>query len=361
MSETTSTNTQPKKDLKIIVTGGAGFLGYHIATKICEITDYKNTTFFDIAPFEEGDYDKNINKIYGDVRDSAQMDEMFKGADVIIHCAAALPLWKKKDIFETNVGGTRNVCDAALKNKVGRMVFISSTSVYGVPDVHPLYEYHPRVGVGPYGKSKIQGEEICEEYRNKGLPMSILRPKSFIGTARLGVFQILYDWIESGVKIPIIGNGNNRYQLFEVDDLVDAILLCSTLPLDKTNDTFNVGAKEFKTVKEDVGAMCEYAGTGSRVMGTPAWAVKPVLRFFEILNLSPLYKWIYGTADTDSFVSIEKAQTQLGWMPKFSNADALIRSYKWYLENKHTIQQGTGVTHRIAWKQGVLGLVKKVL
>jgi nucleoside-diphosphate-sugar epimerase len=131
--------------------------------------------------------------------------------------------------------------------------------------------------------------------------------------------------------------------------------------IDKINDVFNVGAKRFDTVREDVGAMCEYAKTGSRVMGTPAWLIKPALRFFEILNLSPLYKWIYGTADTDSFVSIEKAEKVLGWEPKFSNADALIRSYQWYLDNKHTIQKGTGVTHRIAWKQGILSLFKKIM
>jgi nucleoside-diphosphate-sugar epimerase len=347
--------------MKVVVTGGAGFLGYHIATKIHEITNPAESVFFDIAPFPEGDYNKDIKCIYGDVRDAKQMDEIIKGADVVIHCAAALPLWKKKDIFETNVGGMKKVCDSCLRLGAGRLIFISSTSVYGVPKEHPLYETNARVGVGPYGKSKIMAEEICEDYRSKGLNVTILRPKSFIGTARLGVFQILYDWVESGAKIPIIGNGKNRYQLFEVDDLVDAINLCSTLPAEKVNDVFNVGAKEFKTVKEDVGAMCEYAKTGSRVIGTPAWMIKPVLRFFEILNLSPLYKWIYGTADTDSFVSIEKAQNTLGWNPKYSNADALIRSYQWYLENKHTIQKGTGVTHRIAWKQGILGLFKKLM
>ena len=104
------------------------------------------------------------------------------------------------------------------------------------------------------------------------------------------MFQILYDWVESGVKIPIIGNGKNRYQLFEVEDLVDAILLASTLPLEKVNDTFNVGAKEFKTVNEDVGAMCEYAGTGSRVMPTPAGLVKPALRLFSTA-LWPYQLW----------------------------------------------------------------------
>lgn len=347
--------------MKVVVTGGAGFLGYHIGQRINEITEFGNSVFFDIASFPEGDYNKDIKCIYGDVRDAKQMDEIIKGSDVVIHCAAALPLWKKKDILETNVEGMRNVCQSCLDRKVGRLIFISSTAVYGVPDIHPIYEHHERVGVGNYGISKIQAEDICMEYRKKGLAVCILRPKSFIGTARLGVFQILYDWVESGTRIPIIGNGKNRYQLFEVEDLVDAIYLASKLPAEKINDTFNVGAKEFTTVMEDLTALCEYAKSGSKVMKTPSWIIKPVLRFFEILNLSPLYKWIYGTADTDSFVSIEKAEETLGWKPKFSNKEALIRSYQWYLENKHTIQQGTGVTHRIAWKQGILKLFKKIL
>src|SRR5690606_6365529 len=151
------------------------------------------------------------------------------------------------------------------------------------------------------------------------------------------------------------------YQLFEVEDLVDAILLGSTLPLEKINDTFNVGAKEFKTVREDVGAMCEYAGTGSRVMGTPSWLVKPALSLFEKLGISPLYKWIYGTAATDSFGSSENAEWQLGWTQKYSSAGAFFRSYQWYLDNEAKIQQGRGVTHRIAWKQGILSFFKKFL
>lgn len=347
--------------MKVIVTGGAGFLGFHIGQRINELTEYKNSVFFDIAPFPPGEYHPEINTIYGDVRDAKQMDEIIKGSDVVIHCAAALPLWKKKDIFETNVDGMKNVCESCLKYNVDRLIFISSTAVYGVPDVHPIYEHHERVGVGPYGKSKILAEKVCEEYREKGLTISIVRPKSFIGTARLGVFQILYDWVESGCRIPIIGNGKNRYQLFEVEDLVDAIFIIAKLPKNVINDTFNLGAKEFTTVEEDVGALCEYAKSGARVMRTPSWLVKPVLRFFELLNLSPLYKWIYGTADTDSFVSIEKAEKILGWSPKYSNKEALIRSYQWYLDNKNNIQQGSGVTHRIAWKQGILKLFKKIL
>lgn len=346
---------------KVVVTGGAGFLGYHIALRINEITDYANSVFFDIAEFPEGEYNSEIKCIYGDVRKPEMMKEILKDAQVVIHCAAALPLWKKKDIMETNVEGMRIVCENALQNKVERLIFISSTAVYGVPDVHPIYENHERIGVGAYGQSKILAEDICDEYRKKGLPVCIIRPKSFIGTARLGVFQILYDWVESGVRIPIIGNGKNLYQLFEVEDLVDAIFLAATLPIEKINDTFNVGAKKFRTVMEDVTSLCEYAKSGSKVMTTPSWLIKPILRIFEILNISPLYKWIYGTADKDSYVSIDKAEQVLGWQPKYSNSEALIRSYQWYLANKHTIAEGTGVTHRIAWSQGILKLFKKIL
>jgi nucleoside-diphosphate-sugar epimerase len=191
--------------------------------------------------------------------------------------------------------------------------------------------------------------------------VSVVRPKTFVGTYRLGVFQILYDWVESGCRIPVIGNGYNRYQLLEVTDLVEAIYLCATGPEDKANDTFNVGATEFNTVREDVGELCEHAGNGARVMGTPAWLVKPALVLFEAVKLSPLYKWVYGTADKDSYVSTEKIETALGWKPKYSNSEALIRSYDWYLENKVEADSAVGVTHRVAWDQGILKIFKKIL
>jgi nucleoside-diphosphate-sugar epimerase len=189
----------------------------------------------------------------------------------------------------------------------------------------------------------------------------IIRPKTFIGTERLGVFQILYDWIESGNRIPIIGDGTNRYQLLEVEDLAEAIWLASTLEDDRANDTFNIGATDFETVKEDVAAVCDYAGTGAKPLPTPAGPVKAALRAFESVGLSPLYEWVYGTADKDSYVSVERAREKLGWEPEYSNAEALIRSYQWYVDNKDQIEQGTGVKHRIAWDQGILKIFKKIL
>jgi dTDP-D-glucose 4,6-dehydratase len=82
------------------------------------------------------------------------------------------------------------------------------------------------------------------------------------------------------------------------------------------------------------------------------------LRILEKLRLSPLYKWVYETASKDSFVSIEKAERQLGYRPKYSNKDALVRNYKWYLANIEQIKGSSGVSHRVPWKQGILALAK---
>ena len=76
------------------------------------------------------------------------------------------------------------------------------------------------------------------------------------------------------------------------------------------------------------------------------------------LKLSPLYKWIYETASKDSFVSIEKAERQLDYAPKFSNKEALIRNFRWYLENLSKFENASGVSHRVPWKQGAVGMLK---
>ncbi len=217
------------------------------------------------------------------MRNRYRMEQVFDGAKYVIHAAAGLPLLDRDTIIDINVRGTENVLEAAKTAGVERVVHISSTAVYGVPEKHPLYETDPMIGVGPYGESKISAERLCELYRTKGMIVPVVRPKTFIGTARLGVFQILYEWVKEGHGIPVIGDGYNRYQLLEVEDLVDAVQTVMTHPdAQAANSTFNVGASEFHTVREDVGALCDYAKSGSHVLATPAALVKPALAVADI-------------------------------------------------------------------------------
>jgi nucleoside-diphosphate-sugar epimerase len=345
------------KARRVFVTGGSGFLGINLIRFLLEKGD--EVVSYDIVPFDYPEK-KRITAIVGDIRDKKAVDEAMAGTDIVIHCAAALPLYKEADIYSTDIDGSRNVLEAAFKHKVERFIHISSTAVYGIPDHHPLFEDDTLVGVGPYGISKVKTERVCEEYRKKGMCVSIIRPKSFVGPERLGVFALLYDWAKDGHNFPMIGSGNNRYQLLDVEDLCSAIYLCMTKEKKLVNDTFNIGAKEYTTMKEDYQAVLDKAGFGKKIIGFPASPVIWGLRVLETLHASPLYKWVYETAAKDSFVSIEKAEKQLGWKPQYSNKDALLRNYQWYLDNLKSFEHQSGVSHRVPWKQGALGIIKKV-
>ena len=180
-----------------------------------------------------------------------------QGVTWVIHTAAALPLYKKEDIYSTDIEGTRNLLAAAKQAGVARFVHVSSTAVYGIPDHHPLLETDPLQGVGPYGEAKIAAEEECGKFRSQGMCVPVIRPKSFIGPERLGVFALFYDWAKDGHNFPMIGYGHNRYQLLDVEDLCEAIWLCLTLDATKVNDVFNIGAREFTTMREDYQAVLD--------------------------------------------------------------------------------------------------------
>ena len=343
--------------MKFLVTGGAGFLGINLIRFL-----YKKgheVVSLDIAEFDYPDIKDNIRVIQGDIRNKKTIIDAMVDADIVVHTAAALPLYNTDDIFSTDIEGTRNLLEAAKENKIKRFIHISSTAVYGIPDHHPLFEDDKLDGVGPYGKAKIFAEEACLEFREEGMCVSIIRPKSFVGPERLGVFDLLFDWAKDGKGFPMIGKGNNRYQLMDVEDLCEAIYLCATLDKQNVNDTFNIGAKEYTTMKEDYQAVLDYAGFGKKIVPLPEKPVIIMLKILETFKLSPLYQWVYETASKDSFVSIDKAEKKLGFKPKYSNKDALIRNYKWYVEHVDEFKDKSGVSHRVPWKQGILRLAKK--
>jgi nucleoside-diphosphate-sugar epimerase len=346
------------KNTHFLVTGGAGFLGINLIHYL--LNKGYSITSLDIAQFDYLDAKDKVNIIQGDIRNREIIQKSLENIDIVIHCAAALPLYTEEEIFSTDILGTRILLEESEKVKVQRFIHISSTAVYGIPDHHPLYEDDKLDGVGPYGRAKILAEEECLKFRQKGMCIPIIRPKSFIGPERLGVFALFYDWAKDGHNFPMIGKGNNRYQLLDVEDLCEAIYLCVTLDSSIVNDTFNIGAKNYTTMREDYQAVLDKAGYGKKIIGLPEKPIIWTLKLLEKLQLSPLYKWVYETASKDSFVSIERAEKKLGFNPKFSNKDALLRNYNWYLENLHKFQNETGISHRVPWKQGILKIAKLI-
>jgi nucleoside-diphosphate-sugar epimerase len=338
------------------ITGGAGFLGLHLARRL--LADGHEVRTLDLVPLDDRELEPEVDELRGDVRDPAAVARLAAGADVLVHAAAALPIQASREaIRSVNVEGAAVTLASALEAGVERAVLISSTAVYGVPKHHPLAEEAPLVGVGHYGESKIEAERVAHDARRRGLAVVVLRPKTFIGSERLGVFEILFDWIREGRRIPILGDGSNRYQLLAVEDLVEATLNAASAPV--AGETFNIGATEFGTVRSDLQGLIVHAGSGSRLRPVPATPAELALRVLELARLSPLAEWHYRTAHRDSFVDVSKAQRLLGFAPRLSNEQALCETYDWYLANR-TRRRSAGVTHRVPWDQRALGLLKRL-
>jgi nucleoside-diphosphate-sugar epimerase len=340
----------------VAISGGAGFLGLHLARRLR--ADGCSVRTLDVAPLDDAGLEAGVEHLVADIRDERAAARLLAGAEVLVHAAAALPIQASRSaITSVNVGGTATAMAAAREAGVRRVVFVSSTAVYGVPDRHPIHEEDPLVGVGAYGESKIAAEAVCSAFAARGLESVVVRPKTFIGPERLGVFEILFDWVREGRRIPILGDGSNRYQLLAVDDLVDAVVRCFDAPV--AGETVNVGAERFGSVREDLGALCRHAGSGARLLPVPARPAEVVLRGLELMRLSPLAEWHYRTAHRDSYVAIEKARRLLGWEPRLSNAEALCATYDWYLAHVHELGR-SGTTHRVPWDQRALGLLKRL-
>lgn len=342
---------------RVLITGGAGFLGVHLARQL--IKNNYEVTLFDIAPLDAKDLIGKVRYVKGDVRNKELVESAIKNQDYIVHAAAALPILRgKKIIFDVNINGTKNVLDSALRNKIKRLVFISTTAVYGIPRHLPETETNPLDPIGYYGESKVLAEKLCLEYFKKGLSVNILRPKSFLGPERLGVFELWFEAIFKDKGVFILGNGNNRYQLLAVSDVVDAIIKATESKVD--GEIFNIGAKEFQTWNEDLGSVINYAKSKSKIVKLPSLPSQIILGILEKLNLSPIAAWHYKTMPLDSYISTKKAERLLKWHPEKSNQELLIESYRWYDKNRSGILNKVGTTHRVGWNFKLLNIVKNI-
>ena len=187
---------------KFLITGGAGFLGINLCRYL--LAREHEVVSLDIADFSYPERER-IREITGDIRDRALVEQAMQDIDIVVHAAAALPLYPPAEIHSTDVDGTRNVIEAARNAGVQRFVHISSTAVYGIPDHHPLREDDERIGVGPYGEAKLQAEDICFAQREQGMIVPVIRPEVFCGTGAPGRLRAALRLGEGRARLPAAG------------------------------------------------------------------------------------------------------------------------------------------------------------
>lgn len=337
-----------------LVTGGSGYFGETMVRKLLE--KGFDVRIFDLNP-TFASFSKDVDCVLGDIRDPSILKKACQGVTHIYHNVAQVPLAKNANLFKSvNQYGTQCLLEAALMNEVHKVVYTSSSAIYGIPEKNPVIESTPAKPREKYGQAKLEGENICRRYQEKGMDISIIRPRTIIGHGRLGIFQILFEWIYQGWNIPILNGGKNVYQFIHADDLASASILAALSP---GSDEFNIGASEFFSMAETLQSLIEHAKTSSKLRSVPSVVVKQLLQLTSMLRLTPLapYHWLmYGES---FYFNSDKAQRKLGWVPRFNNKEMFYEAYDWYKLNRNSIfMTDNSSLHRSAIKQGMLKLVK---
>ena len=311
---------------RVLITGGAGFLGTHL-TRIFR-RDGVRVRLLDLEADRAADSDPFVEWITGDVRDPRTVAKAVDGVDVIIHAAFGVPRHPAPVIHSVNVEGTRCVCEQALARGVRRVILISSTIVTKPARMHPFLRDAPLSRLEAYRTSRLEAERMADEYRQRGLQVAVVRPKTFVGPERVGAFAIIFEWIRLGRPVLVLGSGRNRYQLIDTRDMAEGICLLSAAD---GQGLFFLGARQFGTVREDLQVLLDHAGTGARLRFVPSRLARWGLWGMELAGVTPLSEWHYTSASgRDSVVDISRAERELGWQPARSNAQALIEAYDWY-------------------------------
>jgi len=313
---------------------------------------------FDLVPAD--DRPEEVKFFQGDVRYLEAVKEASAGVDIVFHNVAHVPLTKDKELSESvNIPGTRNLLEAALTQKVRKVVYTSSSAVFGAVKSNPVTEDTVLTPGEAYGRAKYEGEKLCLAYRDKGLNVSIIRPLTIMGHGRLSIFQILFEWIREGRNVPVLGKGDNVYQFVHADDLAQACILAALRP---GGETYNCGTDRFGTMRASLQQVCDHAGNASKVISVPMAPAVWGMKISTALGISPPGAYHALTYGRSLYFDITKTKTGLGWQPKYSNNEMFAQSRDWYLENREAVLRSPGPSHhRSAVKQGVLNIVKRLL
>jgi nucleoside-diphosphate-sugar epimerase len=277
-----------------------------------------------------------LDAVQADMRDADALREAARGCDVVYHCAAGQRMkpqfagLSEDEIRTMNVAGTANAIAAAEAAGARKLVFISSSGVYGIPQTDPVREDHPQRPLGAYGRSKIEAEALCRAHVDRGGDATVLRPMSLFGPHMSGVFLLLFDWVRRGKNVWLLGHGRNRIQMVHADDVADAAVRAAATPAAR-GAVLNLGSDVVTTVRGQVEQLIAHARSGSRIVPVPAGLLRNAARALSVVGLSPIVPEHYLLADATFVLDASQARTLLGWTPRYDNVALMTDAYDWYV------------------------------
>ena len=338
-----------------LITGGAGFFGTILKKHFLSLG--ATCVSVDLEP-DNYKHD-NFTSYQGDINDNKLMDKIFSNHkfDAIFHCAALLAHVKKdlKRLWKSNVDGTKNVCDYAIKHNINKIVFISSNCLWAKNFDENVKEIEIPNPVEIYGKSKLEAERILLSHKDK-INSIIFRSPTIMDEGRLGLLGILFEFIDEGRKLPMVGDGKNRYQFIYAKDMARAFELALTADY---TDIFNIGSDDVKTFNEVYEYVIKKSGSKSRLLHFPKFPMILAMKICFWLGISPLGPYQYKMIASSFVFDTTKIKEKLGFVPTLKNEEMLLRAYDFYHKNKLEILNRKDVSaHNSVAKMGVIKILK---
>ncbi|MEA2646077.1 MAG: UDP-glucose 4-epimerase [Chloroflexota bacterium] len=342
----------------ILVTGGGGFLGQHLCRRL--LADGHSVVSYDLH--HDADVPEGLVTVDGDIRDGAKLGRVFAdhGFDAVLHCASAVVAHAIHDrdfVRTTNVDGTRRVAELATEHGVRRLVFISTCCLWKRSLHRPVMETDTPEPGEPYGWSKWEAEKVLLE-EEWGFSPVILRSPTVVDAGRVGLLSILFEFIEAGKKVWVVGAGDNRHQFVSARDLVDACVRALDHP---EGGVYNVGSDHVEPLREIYRRLIAEAGTRARVGHLPRALSLFAMRAAYRLGISPLGPYQYRMIAEDFVFDTSKIQREMGWKPTIDNSEMMLDAFRYYRENREEITTREDLSaHRQPAKMGVIKLLKWV-
>lgn len=300
--------------MNVFVTGGTGFVGAHLVTALRARGDSVTCLVRRPALAERLGWGDDVRLVRGDLNDAEALRHGCSGADIVFHVAGTIAARDAVEFMATNRDGTANVLEAAVDNKVGRFVLVSSLAAAGpTAPGHPIDETRPPAPVTDYGRSKLAAEVLV---RATPVPWTIVRPPVVYGEWDRGTLKI-FQLAKRGV-VPVFGDGSQELSVIHAEDLARALIAAATAPA-AAGRLYFAAHPEATTSRDLVRACGRALGTAPRIVPVPPFVARAVL-------------WVAGAlahlAGRATLLSADKGNEYLA--PAWTcRSDAITRDTGW--------------------------------
>jgi len=321
---------------KILVTGATGFTGHAICERL--VKHGERVVAFVRATSRTDELAKlGVECRVVDITDADDVRRNFEAFRKVFHIAAAFRTEHSEleEFRRVNVGGTRNLLDAAREFKAGRFIHCSTVGVQGEIDEPPASEDYRMKPGDHYQLSKMEGELLARDYFRAGLSGTIVRPVGIYGPGDTRFLKLFRPIARR--RFVMIGSGKTLYHMTYIDDLVDGFLLASDRP-EALGEAFTIGGERFTTLNELVNEIADVLGVPPvrwRVPAFPVYAAAVVCAAVcKVVHVPPpLYPRRVEFFVKSRAFSIEKARKRLGFSPKVTLHEGLQRTAEFYREH----------------------------